>query len=202
MSIYHFYHIYANGEWETPVGEHIDALKSSGLDQFLNKFYVGLVGNENNRDQVLQKLKTYGIDFTVMAEENAGWEQVTMNKIHDFIKNKNGWVFYAHTKGSHDPSPINIAWRKSMTYYNIIKWQEKVEPHLDNIDIDTIGCHWCNNQFWGGTYWWARIDYLKSLSLPLMNDRWDAERWIGSGNPRILDLNPGWPAFERFTTLW
>ena len=202
MSIYHFYHIYADGAWEIPVEEHIGALKFSKLEYYLNEFNIGIVGNIDDRNKVIEKLKTYGIEFTVIAEEDNGWEQVTMNKMYELIKNKNGWVFYAHTKGSHDPSPINIAWRKSMTYYNIIKWQEKVEPHLDNIDIDTIGCHWCNNQFWGGTYWWARIDYLKSLSLPLMNDRWDAERWIGSGNPRILDLNPGWPAFERFVTSW
>ena len=202
MSIYHFYHIYADGAWEIPVEEHIGALKFSKLEYYLNEFNIGIVGNIDDRNKVIEKLKTYGIEFTVIAEEDNGWEQVTMNKMYELIKNKNGWVFYAHTKGSHDPSPINIAWRKSMTYYNIVKWQEKVEPHLGNIDIDTIGCHWCNNKFWGGTYWWARIDYLKSLSLPLMNDRWDAESWIGSGGPRILDLNPGWPAFERFVTSW
>jgi hypothetical protein len=199
--IYHFYHIYADGFWEDPVNSHIDALKVSDLYNFFDNFYIGIVGSQENRNMVIEKLKELDVDFSIVAEADAGWEQVTMNKIPNLIKDKNGWVFYAHTKGSHDPSKINIAWRKSMTYHNIIQWQEKVRPHF-NDDIDTIGCHWCDNAFWGGTYWWAKMSYLNSLDMPLIDNRWCAEEWIGSKNPKIIDLNPGWPAFERFVTLW
>ena len=201
--IQHFYHIYADGQWREPVAEHLQALKESGLEDNLNGFHVGIVGSGDNRVQVIEELDRNGLPYSICAEAEDGWEQVTMNRLRQYVDTMHsGWVFYAHTKGAANPTPINIAWRKSMTYHNIIRWKEQVQPHLGDTDVDTIGCHWCNDAFWGGTYWWARVTYLQGLQSPLMDSRYRAEEWIGSGNPRIIDLNPGWPGFERFTTSW
>jgi hypothetical protein len=30
-------------------------------------------------------------------------------------------------------------------------------------------------------------------------DRWGSERWIGLGEPKVKDLNPGWPGDGVFT---
>jgi hypothetical protein len=39
-----------------------------------------------------------------------------------------------------------------------------------------------------------------------MDNRWRAEEWIGltigDSKKEIFDMNPGWPAFERFVTKW
>lgn len=203
MTISHFYHIYADGNWQDPVAEHLQALIQSGLDEHLNGFHVGIIGSGDNRLQVIKKLDKYGLPYSICAEAEEGWEQVTMNRLHQYVKNLHGgWVFYAHTKGAYNATDINIDWRKSMTYYNIIRWSDLVEPLLGNMEVDSIGCHWCNDAFWGGTYWWARVPYLAALDPPLMESRWQAEEWIGSGKPRIVDLNPGWPDPSRFTTSW
>lgn len=199
--INHFYHIYADGSWQEPVEEHINALKKHGLADELNGFFIGLVGSEENRNSVIEKMKEYEIDFSVVSEAESGWEQVTMNKLYEFAQGNDGLIFYAHTKGAHDPSPINIAWRKSMCYFNVVMWKN-TKAYFSIMDVDTIGCHWCNNAFWGGTYWWARAEYIRNLGYPKTEDRWKAEEWIGSGQPKIVDLNPGWPSFQGFVTSW
>lgn len=201
MRIAHFYHIYADGHWQDPVKEHIDALKQHGLYDSLDSFNIGFVGSNKNINSVHEYLKDNDIKYLTVASEPEGWEQVTMKHISRYAKNKNGFVMYAHTKGAHDPSPINIAWRKSMTYYNIVHWPTPAK--LLAVGYDSVGCHWCNDAFWGGTYWWATTNYIRRLSALRYNDRWDAEHWIGQAeHKRLYDMNPGWPGFGLFTTSW
>ena len=200
--IHHFYHVYADGQWREAFDEHVKALNEHGLAEYLNSFNVGIVGTPVNRADVIAALDECGIQYSIVAEADEGWEQVTMNRLHEFVQGiEAGWVFYAHTKGAANYTDINIAWRKSMCYHNIVKWRD-FEELFNDMNVDTIGCHWVNKSMYGGTYWWARVPYLRTLSAPLMDNRWRAEEWIGSGKPRIIDLNPGWPAFERFTTSW
>ena len=205
MNITHFYHIYADGLWKDPVREHIIALRQSKLIYSIDKFFVGIVGSQDNIKSVKKFLNTCGVDYDIVAEEESGWEQVTMNKLREFAHQNDGWIFYAHTKGSSDPSPINIAWRKSMTYYNIIRWEEATS-YLDR--FDTVGTHWVTGPqdgkvFWGGTFWWATTDYLKTLPEIGMENRHRTEDWIGiTKKVKPFDMNPGWPAFNLFTTSW
>ena len=205
MKITHFYHIYADGQWKDPVKEHIIALRQSQLMYNLDNFFIGFVGQKKNIESVKKFLRTCGVDYSVVAEEELGWEQVTMNKLRDFVHQNDGWIFYAHSKGAYDPSPINIAWRKSMTYYNIINW-EKAVSYLD--DYDTVGTHWVTapqdgKTFWGGTFWWATTDYLKTLPPIGTENRWRAEDWIGiTKTAKVYDMNPGWPGFHLFKTSW
>jgi hypothetical protein len=88
-----------------------------------------------------------------------------------------------------------------MTYHNMVRF-DNVEQHFNNMEVDAIGCHWVNDAIFGGNYWWARVPYLVTLQPPLDDNRWRAEEWLGSGKPRIIDVNPGWPAHERFTVEW
>jgi hypothetical protein len=79
--------------------------------------------------------------------------------------------------------------------------------------FDAVGCHWLTAEqfsswapqefpdgtpFFGGNFWMARCDYLRGLPEPSTRSRFDAERWIGLGDPRVLDLRPGWPAASLF----
>lgn len=205
MNITHFYHIYADGQWKDPVKEHIIALRQSELMYNLDNFFIGIVGSQDNIKSVKKFLNTCGVNHIIVAEEESGWEQVTMNKLRDFAHDNDGWIFYAHSKGASDPSPINIAWRKSMTYYNVIKWKEATS-YLDR--FDTVGTHWVTapqdgKVFWGGTFWWATTDYLRTLPEIGMENRHRAEDWIGiTKKVKVFDMNPGWPAFNLFTTSW
>lgn len=202
--MHHYYHVYADGQWRDPLREHVEALNSSDLVSRLNGISIGIVGSPDNREQVRRVLQAKGLHESVVVEADEGWEQVTLNHMLDFVKGidrPSGWVFYAHTKGAANPTHINIAWRKSMTYHNMIRF-DNVEQHFNNMEVDAIGCHWVNDAIFGGNYWWARVPYLATLQPPLEDNRWRAEEWLGSGKPRIIDINPGWPAHERFTVEW
>lgn len=204
MKISHFYHIYADGKWQDPVSEHVEALRSSGLYESLDKIFVGFVGNNDNIFKVKQYINEK-IDYETVDEQPTGWEQVTLKYLHSYSKNNlNDAIFYAHTKSSSNPSLININWRKSMTYYNIIKWQECYEKLNDH---DTIGCHWVKgmgiNGIWGGNYWWATCQYISQLPDLSYKNRHNAEEWIGSvKEKRTFDINPGFPAMKLFKTEW
>lgn len=199
VQISHFYHIYADGQWYEPVSEHINAIQKYGLSENLTNFFVGFVGSKENISNVKDFLSNK-IKYSIVDEQPEGWEQVTMEHLRNYIQENDGYTFYAHTKGAHDPSQINIEWRKSMTFYNIVNWRFALAKLKF---ADTVGCHWCNNAFWGGTYWWAKNEYLRQLPPLKYDNRWRAEEWIGSYPMiTIYDLNPGWPGFHLFTTEW
>ena len=76
-----------------------------------------------------------------------------------------------------------------MTEFNVLKWENYVSKLKE---FDLVGGWWNAtgglNPFFEGTFWWARLDWVRGLGLPDNNDRYDAELWIGkSQNPRVYD---------------
>lgn len=196
----HFYHVYADGQWETPVTEHINALQTSDILRHLNDIYIGIVGQPNNRIAVVRAFHNAGIYPQVAAEANEGWEHVTLEPLRKRCTSDDP-ILYAHTKGSANISDINTGWRKSMTYWNVIQWRQAL-THLQTVDC--VGCHWIQEgQFFGGNFWWANSKYLRTLPPLDYTSRYHAEIWIGQ-NPdqKKHDLNPGWPDPALFTTEW
>lgn len=205
-NLYHFYHIYADGQWEEPVNEHLTAMKEHGLAEALTGFYLGIVGTDDNRELVKEHIAEQGLPVLVRTEAPIGWEQVTLEALRRHMVVNDGNVFYAHTKSAHDPADINIQWRKSMCYHNVVRWQEAVsqlETH------DAVGCHWVNDAMFGGNYWWATGRHIRTLPPLGYANRWQAEIWIGQREKipgldemKIHDLSPGWPHPSIFTTSW
>lgn len=208
MNVAHFFHLYSAGEWRDPLAEHLAALEVGGYD---GPFHVGLVGDPSQRAEALDELRWIRPPDTVI-EADTGWEQVTLHELHAYAQDHDGAVLYAHTKGAHDPSTVNIAWRRSMSWHLVRNWRACTtvlnpdhglgpggEPY------DAVGCHWLTPEefpghvdhaplpCFGGNFWTARCGYVRQL-LPCADScRHDAEGWIGTGNPRVLDLYPGWP---------
>lgn len=198
--IRHYYHLYADGQWQEPVAEHLAALATIDVPLDVT---VGLVGSPDNRAAARDALAGLAVSRWVQAD--GGWEQVTLAALRaDLAYVHSGPVLYAHTKGAHDPSPINVAWRHSMTRRVVAGWREC----LDRLaEVDVVGCHWLtraayprlvDNPFFGGNFWWAHPDYLRHLPALDYDTRWDAEKWVGQGRPRVHDLLPGWPGFHLF----
>lgn len=186
----HFYHVYAGGLWSIPVQEHLDALESFGLLDNLKNMYVGYVGTPDQTKEAEEYINSRTSAITINKSET-GWEQETMCLIPEMLDDT--YVFYAHTKGSHDPSAINIAWRQKMTESCVGNWREAVDS-LNNHDIS--GCYWVKdaegNRYFGGTYWWATPAYLKTLPALKKEHRWQAEHWVGSAvDPKYYDLRAG-----------
>lgn len=198
----HFYHVYSDGEWQTPVEDHARALADGGLREHLSGLYLGVVGADV--DGPVECFRDYGLDPYVWARASEGWEQVTLEALWRYCHVNDGPVFYAHTKGAANQSEINTAWRLSMTYYTVMQWRDALAA-LDT--HDAAGCHWIDepngNRFFGGTFWWANSRYIRSLPPVSYHSRWMAEIWIGEGHPIVRDLNPGHPALRgRFVTEW
>lgn len=199
VNLYHFYHIYcgvdANGNndsWVTPVETHIKALKDYDLYNSLSGIYIGLVGDDTNRQHAKNFLDYHEIKYNIVAEENNGWEQITQNKLWEFAQSNDGYILYAHSKGSFNVNILNSNWMRSMTYYNVVKWKECID-HL--YQYDAVGAYWYDfsktssptlgqphtgQRWFAGTYWWSKLNRIKDIGHPpTMESRWDAEVWIG-----------------------
>lgn len=199
-NLYHFYHLFADGKWVEPVNDHFRAMRMSNLLDHMTKIYVGMVGSEENIKKASDYLTRLQIPFEICTTEPRGYEQVTLNMLSDFSKDNDGHVLYGHSKGAGFPVAISTAWRKSMIWYTIIQWRECVGKL--NEGYNTVGSHWFHQggpehhryPFWGGTYWWAKLEDLRVLDRPTNNSRYDAEHWIGMltdhMHVRAFDMNP------------
>lgn len=199
MTLAHFYHVYADGHWAKPAEEHFTELDRSGLMDELDDVFLGIVGTPENR--ALAKKQLPGV---VVAEQDTGWEQVTLEALREHATLNDGAVFYAHTKGAWSNSDLADAWRISMTYDNVARWRECVEALKTH---DAVGAYWLRSDepehrehdfFFAGNFWWANNRYIRSLP-PVRNDtRYRAEAWIGLGNPRVSVLRAGYSYWGNF----
>lgn len=192
-----------------PLSEHLDALEKYELLNNLKSFQVGLVGPIETRNQVREYLNNRSIKYEVCAEADDGWEQITQNALHKYIQDKDGYVYYAHTKNAVTLNDLHVKWRRSMTYFTAVIWKECIN-HLDS-GASAVGSHYLpmsnaevktESGFFGGTFWWTHAKYLKLFPLPDQDNRHGAEAWIGylkkiveSNNNefRIHDFNPNHP---------
>ena len=177
MLLKHYYHMYANGFWETPFKEHLTALINSGLMHNLDFIGVGIVGTEVNRLRVKEALPP---EFFVVAEADSGWEQVTHTQISKDLQTPSK-ILYAHTKGAANNRHSQGSWRKEMTDGTVYHWRECVDL-LDQYDV--VGCRWRRDPWrhYSGTFWWAKSSYLSTLAPISYTYRDDAEAWIGQGS--------------------
>lgn len=219
--MHHFYHVYCDGNWQIPFSEHIDALKKSDLINNLDSLHIGLVGNLENRIKVQKFINENNLKAEICSQVNSGYEQETIDKLHDFSKENNGIVFYAHTKNASDAKPLHVRWRKSMTYFCVIKWRDCVREinnghylagshYLDNgmflpVNIENIKTH---QGIMAGNYWWTKLEHLRLLDKPHRENRFGAEDWVrhlhtlGLPNFKVFDFNPTHPAQNIFVTEW
>lgn len=210
--IHHFYHIYADGQWEQPVEEHLRALKL-GLYDNLTSFNVGIVGSPENRNKVKWFLSLH-CKHTVIAEADSGWEQQTQIPMWEFAQNNEGLILYCHTKGAHDPNEVNVRWRRSMSYWNIIRWQDAVEQLKTH---GAVGCHWIEplismpehkygNKMMAGTFFWTHANLMRTWPKPALTHRHEAEGFIGYGWHQtpfpVYDFTPYFPNTGPFADGW
>jgi hypothetical protein len=206
LNVAHFYHCFTGGSWTEPVLEHVDALLAADWSA---PVYLGLVGAKLWRDAARDAFDP--LDVRVAVEADEGFEQVTLKAVREYALEHDGAVCYAHTKGAQDVTDFRAKWRRSMTKLVVRDWRINLK-HLER--FDAVGCHWLTREvygpkgfeqefsdgtpFFGGNFWMARCDYLRTLPEPSTRSRFDAERWIGLGQPTVKDLNKGWPAAELF----
>jgi hypothetical protein len=200
----HFYHVYADGAFESPVRDHFNALEESGLADALDSFRIGIVGSKENRLKALELFEELGIPFTLAALSETGWEQVTLSEVYKFSKTTEAKILYAHTKGSYSQTRLAREWRISMLYDTVTRWKSAVLA-LDT--FEAAGPFWISSNapeheehefFFAGNFWWARTDYLRRLPTIKNETRYQAEGWIGLRSPSVKIMRNGYPDFNSF----
>lgn len=200
--IWHFYHIYADGDWKVPVETHLRALQQSGLAGRLDGLFFGLVGSESRRDDVMEVMPGM-----VVAQADTGWEQVTLEALDDFCQVEDGKILYAHTKGAWNNTDLSKTWRESMTFDCVMRWQEAVNA-LDKNDV--AGPYWLKSAepehrehefFFAGNFWWANASYIRTLPEIKNENRYQAEGWIGLGDPKAYVMRHGYSFWGNFAPL-
>jgi hypothetical protein len=200
----HFFHVFADGNFSTPIVQHFSEVRRCGLLGVLDSVRVGIVGGFENRVRVLELFAELDVTVTVVAEADEGWEQVTLTELHEFAKQDDGFVLYAHTKGAWSNDRMAHPWRFSMIHDTVTRWRECVKA-LDF--VQTAGAFWQESamiehqdheHFFGGNFWWARSDYVAGLP-PLKNEhRFQAEGWVGLGSPSVRIMREGYSTWGNF----
>lgn len=214
MDLHHWYHLYADGNFETQVREHAAALRQSGLYEQLTSFHVGFIGTPENTAQAISLLHECKITdkLKIAAIVSAGWEQETLDDMWRYSKEHDGAVLYAHTKGASRTDPIDDPWRRSMTQLCVVEWRTAVAA-LECDGKFIVGCHWIKgnpsierlNAAWenrqlnppgldgvggmfGGNFWWTRLELLRQNCQPDRTHRFAAEHWLG----QLSEVMPIW----------
>lgn len=203
MKVAAFYHAYLDNEvWPAMLAEYQQALRS-----FDGEIVVGAAGAHAGQQELRQRLS--GEDGTTVVTVDPTSERGTMELVRAWaLTYPDQAIVYAHTKGASQPTEFNDRWRRSMTHHVVEGW-----GHCRSVleeGYDAVGCHWLHPDafgestmgavpFFGGNFWMARCSYLATLPPVSTEDRWASERWIGLGQPRIVDLAPGWPGDGVFT---
>lgn len=215
MTPLHVYHIHVghghvSSRWEPVVEEHFKRLRDS---QFEGEVVVGLVGDPDKRLKAVKLISDLWPEHEAIHAADEGFEQPTIKIMHERAKHTDPAqpILYCHTKGAFQDTPFNRAWRRGMTARLVGFWPACVTA-LGKYDL--IGSHWLTheefpktitngNPMFAGNFWWARAGYLASLppveggepGMPY--NRYKAEDWVGQGNPKYLDLHPGWPDYHN-----
>lgn len=200
--IQHFYHLYADGDWEQPLEEHVRALRTVTVPLNITVGVVGQTAAVGRASEALLRLMPQGYR-AVDVSGNTGWEQDTLRLIRQALPSMDptDTVLYAHTKGAANPSGTNTAWRQCMTRKLVRGWRSAQQALRQG--ADTVGCHWLTPEknpkvveipYYGGNFWWATPEHLKRLPDPSDETRYHAEAWLGTVVPGVpADFAPGWP---------
>lgn len=186
--IFGFMHVAMVNHWKQIVDEQLLKLKVSGLWEKTERLFVGLLGPRPEElpcsDRKIVPMY-FGVDYSPA-------ELPTLAALQRFCRARDCLAYYIHSKGVFSPSNGTRDWRHSMEHFIITRHEDCIAALADH-DICGINWHssWC--RFFGGNFWWARADYLRTLpdirsieSIP----GWDhsqrhvCERWIGE-NPAV-----------------
>jgi hypothetical protein len=102
---------------------------------------------------------------THMEHYDEGFEQVTLQKVHDFCSiHKDHRVVYLHTKGAYHTRPVNEGWRRHMTA--AATSTDCLAPPNNTCNL----CGWVYYPFWAsfmpGNIWTAQCSYIQQLLPP------------------------------------
>ena len=158
------------------------------------------------------------VHINQQEEGQPGFEMSTLKLMQSDLNNyaDDELIFYAHTKGVSRPESEQVFtthWRESMQDICLRLIQSGYKPKtavggflLQSSHFKTLVPDFGDYDFFGGNFWIARVDFLKTLpEVDLTADRFFAERWIGMTHAELESPNlndwPNYAAFYRASKL-
>lgn len=183
-----FFHVATIGKYQEVYNELIQTIVSSGLYNYLDHLFVGIVGDKPVDGLGLDKLQ-----ILYQGENLDNYEFLTLRKLQILAYScTNHRILYIHTKGltTAGYSEAISDWRRYMAYFVIERYKDCL-GFLENYDV--CGVDWRTNPapHFSGNFWWATSEYIRRL--PSIEDisqvgakqvistslRHNAEMWIG-----------------------
>ena len=184
------YHCYLVNNWKEVVKQQLSRVKSSGLYDATDLFYItvnldnGKEGQDSEFNQLIAEYDKAQVEFfTTNAYEYPGIKKVKeLGDKYEDLK-----ILYFHAKGvsnnyvrSNQPEVSekkvkNIrAWSECLEYFLIDKWEESIDNLKDN---DCVGVTNFNGWYWGN-FWWAKSSHIKRCREVDHWTRWSYEAWL------------------------
>lgn len=164
---------------------------TSGLIDKLDFIYINNIGNPLDS----KKLCNYHQKIVVenFSRDLNLFENFTIRTVHQFSKLHPDYkILYLHTKGvsyakNHEFVPGILSWIKYMMYCLV----EKHQQCLQLLDIyDVVGTNFrdqtieqINPPHYSGNFWWGSSNYISTLLVDYMSDKYHAEFWLMHKKP-------------------
>lgn len=186
------YHCYLVNNWKEVVKQQLLRVKSSGLYDAVDLFYITVnldnkkEGQDSEFNQLIAEYSKVQVEFfTTNTYEYPGIKKVKeLGDNYDDLK-----ILYFHAKGvSNNYIRLNQpeisekkvrnvrAWSECLEYFLIDKWEESVEKLNEN---DCVGVTNVNGWYWGN-FWWVNANYVKRCEEVDYWSRWSYEAWLSN----------------------
>ena len=217
MKIYGFYYVAMMNDWEIVFSEQLEKLQNSKLYANTDKLFLR-INNPNNYN--FPKISDHKIQLD-LSNKNT-FEFSSLNKMKQLSKNDDFYCYYFHTKGvsiceenktfyhgsknlSHLKSCVSD-WRNYMEYYLIDRYEDNIDKLNNGFDACGVQLSRAQNPIYftfSGNFWWSKSDYIKILpefTTEFINNRWNAETWIGMGDGKLYNFHTNNAGYmERIT---
>ncbi len=193
--IYGFWHIATIGPWQAIVERQFSKIISSGLYDASDSIFVSVVGAKS-REDVPTALRI-GKFVASSDPDLTRYEFATLQMLQQRALEEDCYCWYIHVKGVSEPGDAQSPrwrWREYMEYFVIENWRVCVQCLQDH---DMVGAEWRTTPapHYSGNFWWADACYLrqlpclKAVERAARGDRYAAEYWICSRQPRVKCLH-------------
>lgn len=190
--------------------EQAELLERTGLADAANEINIMMHFREENFKWLKDRWSNRtNVNYHLFGDEYREWfEGTTIQGIQEsaHATEDEYYALCMTSKGiSHGPGG-HQNWRHYMQYFTVEKWKECVQK-LDE-GYDTVGAAYLPDPpyaFYPGTFFWAKASYIRKCRRLLTpseanfkpqfegqpHHRYDMECWIGSGDPKWYEMNPG-----------
>ncbi len=196
MKLKAYYHIYMINDWEAIVKEQLRLIVKSGLYEQLDSFKIGAIGEDIDR---LKKIisKYPKCEIARSSDKADNYEFFTLETLHTDC-NEDFYGLYFHTKSVSFPkNKGGKYWRDYMNHFCINQCKEcqkKLRKGFDTCGVKLLTKEDkpAHKVHYSGNFWWFKSSYVRRLVDPAtlnQKDRYQAEFWIGTGDPNAATLS-------------